>query len=387
MQVPESGASATGTPGSSSSAKPGQPAADGGNPNRTLTSLLGSAQEQQNGHESTVHSTEAMNGADLTSRPKQKLKKKATLSKAKNSTEPVKDGQKEGDGRENEAMESSNVSAQRHPAVGPDARPASTQDTSVMSTGYKRMHDEEPTTEHGGSSESKKVKTQESSADTVPVIEFEDISQEVEARLREKEAKRKRLTEKKRKRDAGEGDDVLIEAPAAVKEEGTALKRKRSKKEAETKGVEEAGKKSSNSPGVEEGNAQHRMADDATKVEPQGKDGEMKKEEEKDAEKTKKEKVERKPKKEKASKTKPADGDGQEDKGEKKVKKTKRQATEIQDEKKGGGDVLTATTGAAAAAAAIGGVDGAGVAAVPSTKDAEEGGALKKRRKNKAKGE
>lgn len=63
------------------------------------------------------------------------------------------------------------------------------------------------------------------------VVEFEDISQEVDARLKEKEAKRKRKEEKKRKRELGESPvvqaEISVTALAAELEES---KKKKSKK-------------------------------------------------------------------------------------------------------------------------------------------------------------
>ncbi|KAI9845497.1 MAG: hypothetical protein M1837_004836 [Sclerophora amabilis] len=86
-----------------------------------------------------------------------------------------------------------------------------------------------PRSESSEKRKSKKRKTDKSSKQT-PVTEFEDISAEVDTRLREKEEKRKRKEEKKRKRDSTGKGDVSLDKPIV---EGAVSRPKKSKKEGE----------------------------------------------------------------------------------------------------------------------------------------------------------
>ena len=83
--------------------------------------------------------------------------------------------------------------------------------TPKISDSKKRGPDADSSTISEPKSRSKKIKTEPDSEFEVPQIEFEDISAEVDARIKRREARLMGLTEKKRKR-ASDGDDQAMAA-------------------------------------------------------------------------------------------------------------------------------------------------------------------------------
>ena len=119
---------------------------------------------------------------------------------------------------------------------------------------------------------SKKAKTKHDgelpkNADEKPV-EFEDISEEVDARLKEKEEKRKRKEEKKRKRESAGSGAVVAEVASPPAEVEKPKKKKHKKPKVEEDVIEQTSKRrhgSSGEEGADEGKKKKKKKRKTTK--------------------------------------------------------------------------------------------------------------------------
>ena len=99
-----------------------------------------------------------------------------------------------------------------------------------LSHGQHKRASAEPT----DGKKSKKLKAKHTESDEATTVQLEDITEEVDARLKEKEEKRKRKEEKKRKRESEGSTGGAVDASNGVEESG-----KHPKKKAKTEEVKD----------------------------------------------------------------------------------------------------------------------------------------------------
>ena len=134
-----------------------------------------------------------------------------------------------GDSKEDEmqdARESAQPSSGENPYFVIDTKPTPVNIEGISHGQHKRASAEPIESEPAGEKKSKKHKTKHRESEEAPKVQLEDITEEVDARLKEKEEKRKRKEEKKRKRESDDSAAVVVEASNGMGESGKHKKKK-----------------------------------------------------------------------------------------------------------------------------------------------------------------